>query len=90
MSESTQRKLAEIAEAMSTPEWHVTPTQVAAQLLEEAVRQVVVPSRRSIVMSPVQNPWERLPQREPFVLPEEDAAHSCVQRIRPREPQAAS
>ena len=37
MSEETARKLAEIAEAMSTAERKVSPMQVAAQLLEEAV-----------------------------------------------------
>ena len=40
MSEATQRRLAEIAEAMSTPERRVSPMQVAAQLLEEAVGRV--------------------------------------------------
>lgn len=42
MSEATQRRLAEIAEAMSTPERRVSPMQVAAQLLEEAVACVPV------------------------------------------------
>ena len=42
MSEATQRRLAEIAEAMSTPERRVSPMQVAAQLLEEAVGRVEV------------------------------------------------
>lgn len=37
MSEETARKLAVIAEAMSTPTRKVSPMQVAAQLLEEAV-----------------------------------------------------
>ena len=40
MSEATQRRLAEIAEAMSTSERRVSPMQVAAQLLEEAVGRV--------------------------------------------------
>ena len=40
MSEATQRRLAEIAAAMSTPERRVSPMQVAAQLLEEAVGRV--------------------------------------------------
>ena len=40
MSEATQRRLAEIAEAMSTPGRRVSPMQVAAQLLEEAVLRV--------------------------------------------------
>jgi hypothetical protein len=40
MSEATAQKLAEIAEAMSTPERKVSPMQVAAQLLEEAVGNV--------------------------------------------------
>jgi hypothetical protein len=37
MSEETAKKLAEIAEALSTPERKVSPMQVAAQLLEDAV-----------------------------------------------------
>ncbi|HTU20703.1 MAG TPA: hypothetical protein VMG10_21765 [Gemmataceae bacterium] len=37
MSEATYRILAEIAETMSTPERKVSPMQVAAHLLEEAV-----------------------------------------------------
>jgi hypothetical protein len=37
MSEATAQRLAEIAEAMSTPRRKVSPMQVAAQLLEEAV-----------------------------------------------------
>jgi hypothetical protein len=40
MSEATARKLAEIAETLSTPERKVSPMQVAAQLLEEAVGRV--------------------------------------------------
>jgi hypothetical protein len=42
MSEATQRRLAEIAQAMSTPERQVSPMQVAAQLLEEALARVEV------------------------------------------------
>src|SRR5438067_13747391 len=38
MSEATAQRLAEIAEAMSTPERKVSPMQVAGQLLEEVVR----------------------------------------------------
>jgi hypothetical protein len=34
MSAATQRRLAEIAEAISTPQRRVSPMQVAAQLLE--------------------------------------------------------
>jgi len=37
MSESTQRKLARLAERASTPERRVSPMQLAAQLLEDAV-----------------------------------------------------
>jgi hypothetical protein len=37
MSEATRRRLAEIAEALSTPQRQVSPMQLAAQLLEEAV-----------------------------------------------------
>src|SRR5437764_13934622 len=40
MSEATQGRLAEIAEAMSAPQRRVSPMQVAAQLLEEAVGRV--------------------------------------------------
>ena len=40
MSAATAQRLAEIAEAMSTPERKVSPMQVAAQLLEEAVRHL--------------------------------------------------
>ncbi len=42
MSEATRKRLVEIAEAMSTPERQVSPMQVAAQLLEEAVAHVPV------------------------------------------------
>jgi hypothetical protein len=42
MSEATQRRLAEIAAQLSTPQRRVSPMQVAAQLLEEAVRCVEV------------------------------------------------
>lgn len=44
MSEATRQRLVEIAEAMSTPERRVSPMQVAAQLLEEAVARVPVSS----------------------------------------------
>jgi hypothetical protein len=40
MSEVTRQRLAQIAEVMSTPERRVSPMQVAAQLLEEAVNHV--------------------------------------------------
>ena len=40
MSESTKQCLAELARRMSTPERQVSPMQVAAQLLEDAVRGV--------------------------------------------------
>src|SRR5947209_5246755 len=40
MSAATQQRLAEMAEDMSTPERRVSPMQVAAQLLEEAVGRV--------------------------------------------------
>jgi hypothetical protein len=40
MSEATAQRLAEIAEAMSTPKRKVSPMQVAAQLLEEALGRV--------------------------------------------------
>ena len=40
MSPATQRRLAEIAEAISTPQRRVSPMQVAAQLLEEALGRV--------------------------------------------------
>ena len=39
MSEATARKLARLAELASTPERRVSPMQIAAQLLEEAVAQ---------------------------------------------------
>jgi hypothetical protein len=39
MSEETAEKLARLAELASTPERRVSPMQVAAQLLEEAVAQ---------------------------------------------------
>jgi hypothetical protein len=47
MSEATRQRLVEIAEAISTPERRVSPMQVAAQLLEEAVARVSVPSQPS-------------------------------------------
>ncbi len=73
MSEATRQRLVEIAEAMSTPERRVSPMQVAAQLLEEAVSRVPSSSHNSTPCELVQNPWERLPQQEPFVLPEDAA-----------------
>jgi len=39
MSEETARKLTRLAELASTPERRVSPMQIAAQLLEEAVAQ---------------------------------------------------
>lgn len=45
MSEATARKLAEIAEAMSTSGRKVSPMQVAAQLLEEAVARMEAEAR---------------------------------------------
>jgi hypothetical protein len=40
MSEITARKLADLAQKASTPERQVSPMQVAAQLLEQAVAQL--------------------------------------------------
>jgi hypothetical protein len=40
MSERTAKKLADLAAAMSTPQRKVSPMQLAAQLLEEAVSHV--------------------------------------------------
>ena len=40
MSAATERKLVELAEAMSTPGRKVSPMQVAAQLLEGAVARL--------------------------------------------------
>ena len=40
MRESTKQRLAELARRMSTPERQVSPMQVAAQLLEDAVHGV--------------------------------------------------
>ena len=37
MSAATEQKLAALAERISTPERRVSPMQVAAQLLEEAL-----------------------------------------------------
>jgi hypothetical protein len=45
MSEGTLQKLTQLAEDMSTPVRKVSPMQVAAQLLEEAVGQVRVKSK---------------------------------------------
>jgi hypothetical protein len=42
MSEATAQKLAQIAVVLSTPERKVSPMQVAAQLLEEAVDHVQI------------------------------------------------
>jgi hypothetical protein len=42
MSKGTARKLSRIAKALSTPERKVSPMQIAAQLLEEAVGRVEV------------------------------------------------
>jgi hypothetical protein len=41
MSAATTRKLAKLAEALSTHDRKVSPMQLAAQLLEEAVKRVV-------------------------------------------------
>jgi len=40
MSAATTRKLAQLAHALSTPQRKVSPMQVAARLLEEAVERV--------------------------------------------------
>jgi hypothetical protein len=45
MSEATARRLARMAEAMSTADRKVSPMQVAAQLLEEAVGRVEATTR---------------------------------------------
>jgi hypothetical protein len=42
MTEETVQKLVRLAELASTPERRVSPMQVAAQLLEEAVAQCEV------------------------------------------------
>jgi hypothetical protein len=42
MSKGTAKKLSKIAKALSTPERKVSPMQIAAQLLEEAVGRVDV------------------------------------------------
>jgi hypothetical protein len=47
MSEATQRQLAEIAVKISTPERQVSPMQVAALLLEEALARVRVNGKQS-------------------------------------------
>ncbi len=44
MSEATQRRLVEIAKEISTPDRRVSPMQVAAHLLEEALARVDVKS----------------------------------------------
>jgi hypothetical protein len=51
MSAATQRRLAEMAEEMSTPERRVSPMQVAAQLLEEAVGRVRAQAEASMEQS---------------------------------------
>lgn len=40
MSAATTRKLAQLAHALSTPKRKVSPMQVAARLLEEAVERI--------------------------------------------------
>jgi hypothetical protein len=40
MSEDTQRALEQLAELVSTPERKVSPMQLAAQLLEDAVARL--------------------------------------------------
>jgi hypothetical protein len=47
MSEETVQKLARLAEMASTSERRVSPMQVAAQLLEEAVAQCPVDQRQN-------------------------------------------
>jgi hypothetical protein len=42
MSQATAAKLSQIAKAMSTPKRKVSPMQVAAQLVEEALARVKV------------------------------------------------
>jgi hypothetical protein len=46
MSQATAEKLAQIAKALSSPQRKVSPMQVAAQLVEEAVARVRVKSVR--------------------------------------------
>lgn len=47
MSDATADKLSRIAEALSTPKRKVSPMQVAAQLLEDAVEHVKVKAGKS-------------------------------------------
>jgi hypothetical protein len=47
MSEETVQRLAQLAEMASTPERRVSPMQIAAQLLEEAVAQCSVDQRQN-------------------------------------------
>jgi hypothetical protein len=42
MSEATLEKLSQLAEEMSTPQRRISPMQVAAQLLEEALERVQI------------------------------------------------
>jgi hypothetical protein len=55
MSKATRRRLADIAKAMSTPERQVSPMQVAAQLLEEAVKRVQPTTEDKVVLSQQEN-----------------------------------
>ncbi len=66
MTDATLRRLTELAEAMSTGNRKVSPMQVAAQLLEEAVSRVDVktPLRES-----EPNPAEKLPPKPIKIRP---------------------
>lgn len=54
MSEATLQRLTELAEAMSTAERKVSPMQVAAQLLEEAVGRIGTTAGQSAPPTPAQ------------------------------------
>ncbi len=73
MSQATRQRLAVIAEAMSTPQRQVSPMQVAAQLLEEAVSRV--PLQGEVCAEGIApDPGESIPPRPTEDAPEESPA----------------
>ena len=47
MSDATFQKLAQLAKQMSTPEGKISPMQVAAQILEEAIASMTLKTTAS-------------------------------------------
>jgi hypothetical protein len=92
MSEATKQHLAELARRMSTPERQVSPMQVAAQLLEDAVRDVLLEQSRG--KEPVAKPKNENRgednQIAPGPIPKEQLQAPVPRPAKPVSPKAAA